>query len=59
MALFVRTLSGIGGTAPHAIQPRSAAPTIIAAMDVLLYIQNSGREIYSFQKISVENTKID
>src|ERR1035437_5610074 len=54
-AQFGRTLSRIDGTEPHAIQPLYAAPIIVATLSALLCIQNHGREIYSFQKITVEN----
>jgi hypothetical protein len=54
-ARFGQTLSCFGGTAQHAIQPLCAAPIIIAKLNALLCIQKHGREVYSFQKITVEN----
>jgi hypothetical protein len=56
-AQFGRTLSRFDGTAPHAISPLYAAAIIIAVLNVLLYIQKHGREIYTFKEIVVENAK--
>jgi hypothetical protein len=55
-AQFGRALSRIVGTAQRAIHPVYAAPTIIPTLNVLLYIQKHGREIYSSHEIAVENT---
>jgi hypothetical protein len=51
-----QTLSCFDGTAQQPIQSVYAAAIIIAALNVLLYIQKRGREIYSFQEIAVGNT---
>ena len=37
------------------IRPAYAAPTIVAAVITLFYIQKRGPEIYSTQKIAVDN----
>jgi hypothetical protein len=55
-AQFGRTLSRFDGTAPHPIQPLYVPPIIVAALNAVFCIQNHGREVYSFQKITVENT---